>query len=344
MTTPLPSLEAPRAVEFGWDGRESFSKINPLLQLAWDSVSLGAAKKCPRYYQLSIVEGWRKTRGNSLHFRFGILYHRALEVYDHGKSEGLDHEDAMRKALRDLVHGCMDEQPDGTFKVWDPNEDLSEEKAEKNPKTIYTLFRSVVWYLERFGLNDPIKTIQLANGKPAVELSFRYDSGFRTHTTDEPIMLSGHLDRLGTFTQQPHVVDRKTSGTTLGQYYFDQFNPNNQMTGYALAGRIVSDTPVKGVIIDAVQIAKGFSAFQRGFTNRSEGQLVEWLHDAQYWIGQAELWATQKYWPMNDTSCNDYGGCVFRGICSKDPAVREHYLKTDFHIEKWDPLKVRGDI
>lgn len=355
------------------DERTSFSRVVPKLQIAWDSVSLGALKKCPRYYQLSIIEGWRKTRGSSnVHFRFGILYHRALEVYDHKKFEGMDHEAAMTECLIDLAHGCMDgtkcETCDGQgqfvegkntcptchespkpgstepWTLWDPEEGMDEDKASKNNKNIYTLFRSVVWYLERFGKHDPIETVRLANGKPAVELSFRFNAGFASILSGEEYLLSGHLDRLGKFGGQVHVVDRKTSSSTLGRYFFDQFSPNGQMSGYTLAGRVVLETPVAGVIIDAAQIARGFTAFERGIATRSEGQLEEWLADTQHWINLNERFVKLNYWPTNDTSCNDYGGCIFRGICSKDPRVREQYLKSEYHTDKWDPLKVRGDI
>ena len=324
--------------------RLSFSKINPKLQIAWDSTSVAALKRCPRYYQYSILEGWRSKHGTNLHFRFGILYHRALEVYDHKKFEGMSHDEALVECILDLAHGCMDQQEDGTWKVWDPSEGLSEDKAEKNNKTIYNLFRSVVWYLERFGKDDPIETVRLANGKPAVELSFRFNAGFNSRLTGEEYLLSGHLDRLGKFAGQVHVVDRKTSSSTLGNYYFDQYSPHTQMTQYTLAGKIVLETAVAGVIIDAAQIAKGFTAFERGITKRTDTQLEEWLADLQFWIGQNELFVQRNHWPMNDTSCNDYGGCAFRKICSKDPRVREQYLKSDYRVEKWDPLKVRGDI
>lgn len=333
-----------------WDGRTSFSQLNGKLQLAWDSTSMAALKKCPRYYELSIIEGYRAKRGQNLHFRFGILVHRALEVYDHKKFEGMPHEEAMIECLIDLAHGCMDvaETDEAgnpiAWQLWDPNEGLDEEKAARNNKTIYTLFRTVVWYLERFGKHDPIETVRLANGKPAVELSFRFNAGFSSHLTGEPYLLSGHLDRLGKFAGQIHVVDRKTSNSTLGRYYFEQFHPNTQMTQYTLAGKVVLETPVAGVIIDGMQIAAGFSAFERGIVKRTDLQLEEWLKDARYWIGQNELFVSQNHWPMNDTSCNDYGGCAFRKICSKDSRVRQQYLNSDYRVEKWDPLKVRGDI
>jgi len=36
------------------------------------------------------------------------------------------------------------------------------------------------------------------------------------------------------------------------------------------------------------------------------------------------------------------GGCPFRGVCSKDPASREIFLKQDFTRRVWDPLVPRN--
>jgi hypothetical protein len=138
-----------------------------------------------------------------------------------------------------------------------------------------------------------------------------------------------------------YVMDRKTTGSTLGGYYFDGFNPDNQMSLYSLAGRCVYNTPVRGVILDAAQVAVGFTRFDRGFTYRTEAQLNEWLRDLGYWLDQAERYAADEYWPMNDKSCHNYGGCPFRGVCSKDPAVRESFLESDFERRPWNPLEVR---
>lgn len=337
-----------------WDGRTSFSQVNPFLQIAWDSTSLGALKKCPRYYQLSIVEGWRITprygwKSNTLHLRFGALYHRALEYYDHMRSAGHDHDDAMALALVDLAHGCVDRHIDEEtgeefYEIWNPSGELDEDKGKLNSKTVPTLFRTVVWFLERFGEKDPAQTIQLADGKPAVELSFRFEAGFKTQSTDEPILLSGHLDRVAEFAGGNYTLDRKTSKNQLNQRYFDSYNPHNQMSLYSIAGKITTGVAIKGVIIDAVQITKTHSYFERGITSRTEGQLEEWMQDFKHYVSLAEVYAGQRYWPMNDTACDNYGGCTFRRICSKDPRVREPFLKSSFHIEAWDPLKVRGDL
>src|SRR5436189_79613 len=80
------------------------------------------------------------------------------------------------------------------------------------------VIRSIIWYLDQFGENDPCKTVHLADGTPAVELSFRFQ------LTDE-IWLCGHLDRLVEYGDGVYVQDQKTTGSTLGGYYFKRYNP-----------------------------------------------------------------------------------------------------------------------
>ena len=220
-------------------------------------------------------------------------------------------------------------------------------------KTKLNLLRSVIWYLDEFGRKDPCETVQLRDETPAMEVSFKFEldwgphvgQGERAYEGSQPYLLCGHLDRIVTFNDETFVMDRKTATTTLSPYYFQQYEPNNQMTLYTLAGQVVLGTSIRGVIIDAISVQVQGSWPQRGFTYRTKGQLDEWLHDLRYWLRQAETYATDNYWPMNDTACDKFGGCKFRDICSKSPSVRERFLKADFikqePEERWNPLKPR---
>ena len=153
-----------------------------------------------------------------------------------------------------------------------------------------------------------------------------------------PYLLCGHLDRVVNFSDNLYVMDHKTSMSTLGQYYFNQWSPSNQMTLYTYAGNIILHSPVKGVIISAAQIKlEEPNTFQRGFSYRTPDQLHEWTEDLRFWLGQAEAFATAGYWPQNDTSCGKFGGCKFREVCSKSPQVRETYLAASF--DKIDPIQ-----
>lgn len=288
------------------------------IQYAWDSTSLGALKKCARYYKYTIIDGWR-SRSISADLEFGTLYHSALELYDKSRVAGADHEEALDRAcVLVLESGFQSDHP------------------KKNPET---LLRSVVWYLETYK-NDLAETFVLADGKAAVELSFRFDTGVAA-SAEQNYLLSGHLDKVVTFGGDVFVLDRKTTGATLGSYYFDRYNPDNQMSLYTLASRVVFNAPVSGVIIDAAQIAVGFTAFSRGITTRSDAQLEEWMQDTFKWFETALSYAQANHWPQNEASCGNYGGCVFQRICRQDPRVREQFLATDFEVRYWNPLQTR---
>ncbi len=269
------------------------------VQYAFDSTSLGLLKECPRKYFLTMQLGWRP-KGESVNIFFGSLYHSALELYDRLLADGSSEEDAVLE----VVHYLLKE----TWingKPWE---------SDHNTKTRETLIRSVIWYIDQFGPNDPAKTIRLANGKPAVELSFRLNLDWGP-TPSQPYIICGHLDRLVEYANGVYATDRKTTGSTISSNYFDQFDPDNQMSLYTLAAKIIYKTPIKGVIIDAAQVAVGFTRFSRGFTYRTDSQIEEWLEDCRYWFDEQARLAEKGYWPMNDKSCNKYGGCQFRKVC-----------------------------
>jgi len=307
----------------------SFSTKVPNLQIAWDSTSLGALKTCPRYYQLAIVEGWQSRR-LSVHLIFGLHYHSTLEAYDHAKCKGASHREAMEIAIQHVMEVTWDSK---LQRPW---------TSDDQYKNRETLVRTVVWYMDQFE-DDPLKTVVLANGKPAVELSFRYETDYIS-PEGSPYMICGHLDRLATLNDEYYVVDRKTSKSTIDERFFASFTPHNQFSIYVLSSKIVYGIMTKGLIVDGAQVAVTFSRFRRGTIPRSDASLDEFYKSIGFYILQAEIYAKANFWPMNEASCGNYGGCSFRGICSKSPQVREQWLKADFAKRVWDPLKVRGDV
>ena len=305
--------------------RKSFSNTIPGLQIAWDSTSLSLLKTCPQKYYYVMVEGWVE-KAERVDLIFGIYYHAALEEYDHELVRSGDHEKAViaavRKALTLSWHNG---------KPWTP---------DNNIKNRFTLVRSIVWYTEHFK-QDNLKPIKLANGKAAVELSFRMPTEL-TSPDGEDYILCGHLDKVGMVGDEAWVLDRKTTKYALSYDFFKRYTPDNQMSLYDFASKVVLDIPTKGVIIDAAQIAVSFTRFQRGSALRTAAQGEEFYRDTLQWIKVAETYAAANHWPKNDTACSHYGGCPFRGVCGKTPAVRKNYLKTDFtNKDPWDPLETR---
>ena len=315
----------------------SFSKELPSLQLALDSTSLGAFKTCPQRYLLEIVLGYQ-LRDSNVHLQFGIWVHASAERYARQRADGATHEDALRDTLHWLLRETWDRE---LQRPWN---------SGHNEKTRFTLVRSVVWYLDQYGENDPLQTVVQSNGRPAVELSFRFDSGYRALSTGEMFVICGHMDRKARFNGEPMIADIKTTRTALGQQFFSQFTPHNQFSIYLLADQVVSEDPARGLVVDGMQVLVGGTRFQRGVVTRTQEQLAEFHQDLGLWIEQLEEAAQRarragaSAWAMNDKSCSMYGGCPFQAVCSRSPSARASFLRANYRQRIWDPLIVRGDI
>ena len=330
-------------------GNSAFSRQLPGLQLAIDSTSLGEAKLCARRYYYSIILGYQP-KFTSADLTFGLLLHSAREHYEHGLVATANHDEALRRA----VHWVLKS-------TW--VKDLNRPWISSHPvKTRDTLLRTVVWYLDQFREGDPLRTIILANGKPAVELSFRFESGFQSKITGEEFLLCGHMDRLAELNDEIFIPDIKTTKHMIDASWFMQWTPDNQFSLYTSAGKVVYHVPAKGVIVDGVQVGVTFSRFQRGVVQRTEPSLAEWHQDTGRWLAKMERCAEEgaeleargqdpvSAWDMNDKACNIWaskdnpGGCPYRAICSRPPGARAQWLASDYRRRVWDPLQRRGDI
>ena len=310
------------------------------VQYAWDSTSLSDFKKCPRYYQYVMLDGW-SAKDESVHLRFGIEYHAALQDYDLSRAANIPHDEAVHDVLRELLLRTADFDSD------------------HKTKTREGLVRTVVWYLDKHK-DGAARTHILSDGKPAVEQSFRFEldwgprqvigappttDGVITSTdpsaTGQPYLLCGHLDKVVSFNGELYWKDYKT----VYSFYNQIWEPHNQMTLYSFAAKVILGSPVKGGIIDMAQVKADSTDFQRAFTSRTEDQIKEWVNDLHYWFALQEQFALSGYFPMNDTACGMYGGCRFRDICSKSPQVRERFLESNFikleEKDRWNPLRAR---
>lgn len=291
-------------------------------QWLWSANSLDAAQTCWRKYyytqKLNIVQG-----EENIHILFGGLVAIAIETYHRLRTE-INHNDAVKEVVFNALKASC-----GKLNA----EKLRDMKGSARYKTREHLIRTIVWYLDEYE-NDPCKTIILNNGDPAVELQFQFQ-------VDDNIWLRGKFDRIVDYSGEPYIQDQKTTGSSVGSYFFKQFNPHTQMSLYTLAAEIVWNVAVKGVMIDAIQIAVGFTRFERGFTFRTPEQTAEWLKNAIYHI-KLTWQAEEAGWPMNDSSCGKFGGCPYIDVCSKSPQVRDDFLMGGgFEKRDYNPLAVR---
>lgn len=317
----------------------SFSKASPYLQLAVDSTSLKAYKTCPRLYYYSIICGYQ-TKLESVHLTFGLLMHQSIEHYHHGKAQGLGHDDALDFALDWALRATWNRE---LSRPWNSGDSY---------KNRWTLVRTLVGYLDKYGDNDSLETVILANGKPAVELSFSFASGFVSRSRGEPFLLCGHLDRLALLNSSAYIPDLKTTKSELNARYWASHNPSTQFGIYLLAGEIVYKLPVKGLIVDGAQVLVGESRFDRHLITKDQFQMEEFYRGTERWLERMEnnaleaerMAEPEMAYEMNEESCTKYMGCEFQKICSRSPGSRKQFLELEFKKRVWDPLQRRGDI
>lgn len=291
------------------------------VQWAWDATSISLAMTCPRKYYYTMIRQIQP-RGLSVHLRFGQLYASALEHFYKYRADGASIDDALLRVVREtMIATWIDGAP---------------EQFAHSSKTRNSLLRSIVWYVDQFGEESPdgIQTYHLSDGRPAVELSF-------TLEISPDLVFCGHLDRVVSYAGQLYVMDQKTTASTIGPYFFDQFKPDVQMSMYTFAGQAILQSPIRGVLIDGAQIAVGFTRFERGFTYRTKDELEEWLSDVLHIIEQTREYTRAEQFPRNLTACQNYGGCPFKPLCSTSFSHRESVIASDYIPKLWDPIERR---
>lgn len=304
-----------------------WSRVLPSLQIAIDAHSLEAFKTCPRYYQNRVIRGRITPRAND-HLTFGILFGQALEVAERLRAQcecwGEDPKALQRQVFRWALVAS------------------SRWQSVEPTKTRQTLLRSVVWYLERYR-EDPLRTVILPNGDPAVELGFQFDLGIQTSTTGETWALCGYLDRLVLYNGRPAIVDIKTTRGELNETFFEAFSPHTQMSAYDVAGQVILPEPISNdIVIDGVQVLVNSTRFRRGYTARNAEARRAWLKDLEFWLRQMERTALEygdSPWPQNEHSCF---GCPYRRPCRESsPEIEAFILERDFVERHWNPLAPR---
>lgn len=290
---------------------------------------------CPRKYFYSQVRGLRRKR-RAATLTFGSAFHKALETYELQKPI-IGGEAAVRVALEAAQAEAVG----------------MEEHKSRTPEALVRSIGAYIAHHER----EQLETITTAEGAPAVELHFTTPmaSGLK-HIPQ--VVYCGYIDRIVRFQGVPYIMDHKTTGQAISTEkgsasYFASFTPDNQFSGYTYAAKAVWNFPVRGVIVDAMQVLKTRTEFARGVIHRTENQIDEWRDGAVQHIELASECGARaasektvldqaRHYPMNPRACHArFGACTFASICGRDPSVREAFLETEFAVEPWNPLQPR---
>jgi hypothetical protein len=299
-----------------------FHSENKNLQIALDNTSLSVYKECPKKYFYKIIKGYRAP-GIRAPLAWGSAYHAVVELYDGLLVQGQDEFSALRASIR-----------------------LAYQLAEKGfgedtARTLTTLVRTIVWYAANYRERDPLKTHIFPNGKLGLELSFRFYLPITVANTNDQYVYCGHIDKVAEYANALYAVERKHTTGQLNDEFYARYAFSSQIGGYATAGKICFDTELSGVIIDGAQVLVNSVRFGRRVVHRVHSHLEEWLDDTLIWVKLLEQSAINNYWQHNTESCNKFGGCEFREICSKPPAIRTALLNQVYIIDRWNPIEDR---
>lgn len=290
-----------------------------------DNFALTMHQACPAKYDLRIRQGWR-SRSRSGALGQGSAIHVGLAAWYRTHD--------IEAAVESIRTAWDDSAPVDDFRTL--------EKAIEVMTAYISAYPTESW-----------KVVQGA--APLIEVAFTLDTGMycdcecgcsvidadgectNCGAQCEPIEYGGIFDLLAEFGNKVYVMDHKTT-SQMGAYYFNQFKPNNQMTGYIWAAQQLSGRVVDGCIINAICITKsGKISFARNITTRTDIEIARWMQDVRSSCNEIRYHERTGHWPMRTTSCQMYGHCEFYDVhvLSTDKEQRQR-LDQDYIYEPWD--------
>lgn len=293
-----------------------------------DNFALTMHQTCPAKFDLRMNEGWTSRRRSGA-LGFGSAIHEGIAVWHKTRD--------IAQALLAIDTKWPDAMPVDDWRT--------KEKCLTTMIEYSKHYPSETWKV--IGMPD----------NPVIEVPFTLDFGMylpcEDHASEdggpesptccicdkprEALEYGGIYDMLIDFDGQIFVVDHKTT-SMMGSGYFNQFKPNNQMTGYIWAASQLSGRPVKGAMINAIGMYKvGKTKFERQITSRSDEEIAEWKMNVYTECCNIQSHKLNGIWPMRTGACTLYGLCEYHSVHSLGHArERTKRLETDYIREHWD--------
>tara|TARA_R110002051_G_scaffold191692_4_gene260389 strand:- start:263 stop:1171 length:909 start_codon:yes stop_codon:yes gene_type:complete len=118
-------------------------------------------------------------------------------------------------------------------------------------------------------------------------------------------------------------------------------NMGNQFKGYCWA------SGANRCFVNKVGFQKTLAPkerFQREPKHFSRAILDEWKSHAVYHLKELAWRLSEDVWPMDETSCDKFGGCSYRQICETPPSGRGFRIFRDYSIRiPWNPAEAADD-
>ena len=284
-----------------------------------DSTILNTISLCERRTQYQFIDAISPSvKGEAL--ERGDLMHKLLEVYESLRCNLLDADSSTWKALQEaaILHPLTDDIKDFAIsagRYFATKMDLPPDEIEE----VIFQFEEYIDYYK----SDPWDTLALES----------VGSKVLFESEELKVLYTFKIDRLAKRDQIIAPWDYKTSKRRS-----ETSSLSNQFIGYAWA------TDSNYVIVDKIGFQKSLTRedrFQRIFLSYDAERIAEWQLNATKWaIAYARLLEGDDPLSnsMNLTSCDKFGGCIYRPVCEKPPSAREWIISRDYvQGERWDP-------
>lgn len=290
---------------------------------AFDNSILSTHQRCPRraFYEYYLD---RAVTAKNWPIQFGSAYHKFREVLDEVYLQNVTRGD---KSLSDVADDAFSLAWTAALSVEGGFEDPPDEHrksylhAERLQETCEQAFAR--WKQEK---RDG--SVEVLHPEQAFELELPNGE-----------LYTGRMDQIIRWNGDLWVRDFKTT-TRMGRTYADNFEPNNQFTGYVWAAQQLSGQNVDGAWVEvAYNTKRKGPEFHDFLTTRGPQAIREWLEETQYEIEEARRHEQDGIFPKRTTACNDYGGCPFREACNMGSwRARENWLEQRTVYSHWDPM------
>ena len=301
-------------------------------QNTFDNSSIATFMRCRRLH-LFENEWTLTTNEEAPALTYGSAIHEAMYHWYNGDGEDV--------ALKAFITRCRQKGA---------NIDLELDSA-KGSKQLYSI-QWGVWLLQKYFKenplrSDPFETLKDANGEPYLEVGFAVDAG-------EGVFV-GRIDRIARFieTGDLYIIDHKTTRKTLNDYFWRQFNPNNQFTGYMWGVyELLGEMPV-GCVINGIRVHQ-FSRLRKGETLEEKIFARNWIRptpdqvqdrakeirETIIDIKSARKRGIHSFYRNAPNACGMWGSCSFLPICSSRTADTAQLVAAGgYGTKHWFPYE-----
>lgn len=319
-------------------GFESIEDVEEAVGTIYDATTLQKVADCPRAHEIRVEENWDRP-APSAPMVAGIAVHYGLEYYYAvGNPTPTDEAHAIYLMEQEWDSFSIDR---GTMDAKYVH--LSKEHLADVMRNYFNH-----WNRQRIEVYKPIGGLtvdeldltqvlaghfylteadEVILGESKLVMKFDVDG--------ETLVLAGKPDLpVRKQNGSVYVMDHKSTGGYLSDYWAKSFEVSNKMRGYmAMVRSLRGGEELAGAVINGLYVGKHannpnskaekFARWQFDFT---PDHVDEGLKNQLAWVKTIQHYREQGYFPQGCA----YGGCSYPSICRRDPPSREIVKQTDF--------------